>query len=93
MFESKIIAVDIDNNELNKEIIKIDYKVNVDLNYFIDNVNLPVKNNMSWIENVTRGKNGLNIPETIYSKDGINPYYLLDRISNVNNFSTNYICS
>lgn len=76
--EAKIIYIDNDSNELEKQNLNYYMKVNIDLNLFFDNYNFKTKNYDSWIAKCIYWKNKwlFEIPN-ISDDNGINPYYAL----------------
>jgi acetolactate synthase-1/2/3 large subunit len=76
--EAKIVYIDNDPNELEKQNLNYELKINMDLNVFFDKYNYPVSNYNSWIEKCNHWKNKW-IFETpnLSDEKGINPYYAL----------------
>ena len=86
--EAKIIAVDIDDYELNKKRgLKVDLKINSDLNYFFDLAN---KNNRflcekdKWVKIAKNWKIKYPIIKENYYKQKkfVNPYVFMKKLSN-----------
>jgi acetolactate synthase-1/2/3 large subunit len=77
--EAKIIYIDNDINEINKENLKYELKLNMDLNYFFEFYNYPVYDYPNWIEKCKHWKNKWinEIPKDLNDTYGINPYYSL----------------
>jgi len=77
--EAKIIYIDNDQNELEKENTHYDLKINMDLNLFFDNYNFEVKVNLSWNEKCKHWKNKwqFETPADLSDINGINPYKFL----------------
>jgi acetolactate synthase-1/2/3 large subunit len=77
--EAKIVYIDNDQNEIEKQNLKYELKMNMDLNTFFDNYNYSVNDYTSWIEKCSHWKNKW-IFETPNSSDVngiINPYFAL----------------
>ena len=76
--EAKIIYIDNDNNELEKENIKYDFKFNMDLNLFFDNFNFELNSYDEWLSkcNIWKQKWLFETPN-LSDENGINPYYAL----------------
>jgi acetolactate synthase-1/2/3 large subunit len=79
--EAKIIYIDNDQNELEKENINYELKVNMDLNDFYNNYNYDFKDFTEWIKKCNHWKNKwqYELPEDLNDKNGINPYYTLKK--------------
>jgi acetolactate synthase-1/2/3 large subunit len=81
--EAKIIYIDNDQNELEKDNTHYDIKLNMDLNLFFDNFNYEFTNNNEqngwWIEKCNHWKNKwlFETPSDLNDDNGINPYYIL----------------
>jgi acetolactate synthase-1/2/3 large subunit len=80
--EAKIIYIDNDTNELEKENIKYTLKVNMDLNTFFDNFNYDSRNldYSEWINKCIHWKKKwiFEMPNNyLDDSKGINPYYAL----------------
>ena len=77
--EAKIIYIDNDQNELEKENIKYDLKINMDLNLFFDYYNFETKDYSKWIEKCYHWKNKwlFETPADLSDSKGINPYNFL----------------
>ena len=94
--EATKIMIDIDENEFKKNDVKIDHYLNMTINNFIENINFDNKDNNKWIEKCNHWKKKwfLQIPKTIETDKGLNPYYLIQEIGKINNKPTNYVtCS
>ena len=76
--EAKIVYIDNDPNELEKQNLNYELKINMDLNMFFDKYDFPVSNYNSWIEKCNHWKNKW-IFETpnLSDEKAINPYYAL----------------
>jgi acetolactate synthase-1/2/3 large subunit len=78
--EAKIIYIDNDQNELEKNNIKYTLKVNMDLNMFFDNYNFEPSNYSTWIDKCVHWKSKwlFETPLNMLEDDNIvNPYYVL----------------
>ncbi len=77
--EAKIIYIDNDIDELKKENIKYELKLNMDLNYFFDNFNTNINDNREWMNKITHWKKKWSYETPPISSSTINPYHYLDR--------------
>lgn len=79
--EAKIIYIDNDQNELEKENVKYELKINMDLNDFFDNYYFSTKDFSEWIGKCNHWKNkwSYELPEDLSDNNGINPYYTLKK--------------
>ena len=79
--EAKIIYIDNDKNELEKENINYELKINMDLNDFYDNYDFDFKDFSEWIQKCNHWKNKwqFELPEDLNDENGINPYYTLKK--------------
>ena len=79
--EAKIIYIDNDKNELEKNNLNYNLKINMDLNLFFDNFNFETKLFTDWIDkcNIWRNKWLFELPSDISDTNGINPYYALNK--------------
>jgi len=77
--EAKRIYIDNDQNELEKENIKYDLKMNMDLNLFFDYYSFEEKDYSPWIEKCIHWKNKwlFETPKVDHSNSLINPYTFL----------------
>jgi acetolactate synthase-1/2/3 large subunit len=75
--EAKVIYVDIDPNELAKETIPYNIKLNTDLNTFFDSFSYTSPNYSEWRTRCLHWKSKwlFEIPPTVLDKPIINPYY------------------
>ena len=81
--EAKIVYIDNDANELEKQNLDYELKINMDLNTFFDNYKYSVKDYNSWIEKCVHWKNKWIFETPDLSDDkGINPYYALKEFFN-----------
>jgi acetolactate synthase-1/2/3 large subunit len=102
------IVVDIDENELNKPTVNIDYKINDDLYSFLNKLNneLFMKEVPNWNEWVKRTqtwkyKYPVFQPEYKYNTDRINSFYFMEVLSEkltdnnivVTDMGTSYTCT
>ena len=76
--EAKIIYIDNDENELEKENIKYDFKFNMDLNLFFDNFNFELKSYDEWLSKCNNWKQKwlFEVPN-VTDENIINPYHIL----------------
>ena len=76
--EAKIIYIDNDENELEKENIKYDFKFNMDLILFFDNFNFELKSYDEWLSKCNNWKQKwlFEVPD-ITDENVINPYHIL----------------
>ena len=91
---AKIVYIDNDNNELEKQNISYELKINCDLNLFFDNYNFPFYNYDTWINKCLHWKKKwiFEIPN-ICDKNGINPYFALKELYNHIQDNSITICS
>jgi acetolactate synthase-1/2/3 large subunit len=77
--EAKIVYIDNDANEIEKQNLKYELKINVDLNTFFDNYNYSVNDYTSWVEKCNHWKNKwiFETPTDLSDENGINPYFAL----------------
>ena len=82
--EAKIIYIDNDQNELEKQNLNYELKINMDLNTFFDNYNYSVYDYSKWIKKCNHWKNkwGFETPN-LSDEKGINPYYALKEFYNL----------
>jgi len=90
--KSKIIAVDIDKNELSKQRgLKLYLKVNCDLSIFFDLINTQLKKNKNnfdkWLNKCLGWKEQYPITKSEYYKQKkyVNPYVLINELSKILN--------
>jgi acetolactate synthase-1/2/3 large subunit len=83
--EAKIIYIDNDQNELEKNNLKYNLKINMDLNLFFDNYNFEPKLYTEWINKCLHWKNKwlFELPLNISDENGINPYYALHKFYDI----------
>jgi len=92
--EAKIIYIDIDNNELEKENINYEMKLKMDLNIFFDNYNFTSKNYNTWIKKCNHWKNKWIFEMPQFSdNDKINPYYALKKLFDISEGNKITLCS
>ena len=81
--EAKIVYIDNDENELEKNNVNYTLKLNIDLNLFFDNYQYEVKQSYdSWIKKCNHWKNKwqFELPENVLDDSkGINPYFSLKK--------------
>jgi acetolactate synthase-1/2/3 large subunit len=82
--EAKIIYIDNDENELEKNNINYHLKINIDLNLFFDNYNFEAKNYSYWIDKCLHWKKKwlFETPD-LSDEKGLNPYYVLKEFNNM----------
>jgi len=84
--EAKIVFIDNDENELQKNNTHYDLKINIDLNLFFDYYDYNVNDYDTWIKKCNYWKNKwqFELPENVMdNSNGINPYLLLNIFFNV----------
>lgn len=93
--EAKIIYIDNDKNELLKENIHYELKINMDLNLFFDNFNFETQDYNWWIEkcNHWKSKWQFELPINLYDENVINPYYALKHFFKVAPENKVILCS
>ena len=81
--EAKIVYIDNDQNELEKQNLNYELKINMDLNTFFDSYKYSTYDYSSWIDKCIHWKNKW-IFETpnLSDEKGINPYYVLKEFFN-----------
>jgi len=84
--ESKIIMVDIDQSELEKHTLNIDYPINDDLNSFLSLLDKTIDNNfenkVDWLKYCGMVKDKYPVFLKKYSESKlVNPYYFIDELS------------
>ena len=81
--EAKLVYIDNDQNELEKQNLNYELKINMDLNTFFDSYKYSVYEYSQWIEKCIHWKNKW-IFETpnLSDEKGINPYYALKEFFN-----------
>ena len=82
--EAKIVYIDNDQNEIEKQNLKYELKINMDLNTFFDNYNYSVNDYTSWIEKCMHWKRKwiFETPNLSDVNGIINPYYALKEFFN-----------
>jgi len=77
--DAKVIYIDNDENELEKQNLKYEMKLNMDLNIFFDNFNFKEKIYQDWINKCNHWKNKwiFELPDYLDDNNGINPYFAL----------------
>jgi acetolactate synthase-1/2/3 large subunit len=93
--EAKIIYIDNDQNELEKNNLNYILKFNLDLNLFFDYFNYNPKRYDTWINkcNVWKKKWFFELPNNISDNDIINPYYALKIFYDIAPSNKMTICS
>lgn len=92
---AKVIAVDVDNNELNKHTLKIDIKIHADAKKFINELRgaSVSKDYQQWLERCNKYK--LQYPTLVESRrqvvDYIDSYYFFNLLSNLAPAETVYV--
>ena len=83
--EAKIVYIDNDQNELEKNNLNYALKVNMDLNLFFDNYNFEPKCYDTWISKCNSWKNKwlFEMPSDLSDEKGINPYLALKRFYDI----------
>jgi acetolactate synthase-1/2/3 large subunit len=83
--EAKIVYIDNDQNELAKDNLNYNLKINMDLNLFFDNYNFEPKSYDTWISkcNSWKSKWLFELPSNLSDENGVNPYLALKRFYNV----------
>lgn len=83
--EAKIIYIDNDQNELEKNNLKYSLKINMDLNLFFDNYNYDPKCYDTWISKCGSWKQkwSFELPANLSDEHGINPYLALKQFYNI----------
>ena len=93
--EAKIIYIDNDHNELEKNNLNYTIKCNMDINLFFDNFNYEIKSFFEWrnICKSWREKWLFELPSDITDDNGINPYYALNLFYDISPSNKITICS
>jgi acetolactate synthase-1/2/3 large subunit len=93
--DAKIIYIDNDKNEIEKQNLNYTIKCNMDLNLFFDNFNYEIKTFLEWRTICTRWRSKwlFELPEDISDEKGINPYYALNLFYNIAPSNKITICS
>ncbi len=84
--EAKIVFIDNDENELQKNNTHYDLKVNMDLNLLFDYYDYDINDYDTWIKKCNYWKNKwqFELPENVMDdSNGINPYLLLNKFFKV----------
>lgn len=85
--EAKIIYIDNDQNEIEKNNVNYTLKTNMDLNLFFDyfQYQYDTNNSKNWVEKCNHWKNKwiFELPQNISDEKGINPYYALKTFFNI----------
>ena len=94
--EAKKIIIDIDIDELNKDNIEYELKINIDLTHFFDLFNKEIKSYEWWINKCVHWKNKwINEMPVNYLDDlnGVNPYNVLNKLYNIDINNKISVCS
>jgi acetolactate synthase-1/2/3 large subunit len=91
--EAKIIYIDIDNNEIEKNNIDYHLKCNMDLNIFFDNYNYDIIQYNEWLQKCKYWKNKWFFESPEYIKDIVNPYHFLKSFFSLAPSNKNIVCS
>lgn len=81
--EAKKVIIDIDKEELDKDNIDYELKINMDLEYFFDKFNFIPKSYENWILKCNHWKNKWDNEMPLNYMDdsnGVNPYYILNKL-------------
>jgi acetolactate synthase-1/2/3 large subunit len=84
--EAKIVYIDNDENELKKDNLKYDFKINMDLNLLFDNYNYEPIEYKDWKEKCTHWKNKWLFELPLNTKDienKVNPYIVLKKFFDI----------
>ena len=94
--EAKKVIIDIDEEELNKDNIEYELKINMDLTHFFDLFNKEIKSYEWWINKCVHWKNKwINEMPVNYLDDlnGVNPYNVLNKLYNIDINNKISVCS
>ncbi len=96
--EAKIIYIDNDENELQKENVNYYLKINMDLNLLFDNFNYDEKtfpDYTEWVDKCNYWKNKwmYEMPTDLSDENGINPYLALKKFNEIAPSNKNVICA
>jgi acetolactate synthase I/II/III large subunit len=84
--EAKIVYIDNDENELKKDNLKYDFKINMDLNLLFDNYNYEPIEYKDWKDKCTHWKNKWLFELPLNTKDienKVNPYIVLKKFFDI----------
>jgi acetolactate synthase-1/2/3 large subunit len=84
--EAKIVYIDNDENELKKDNLKYDFKINMDLNLLFDNYNYEAIDYKDWKDKCTHWKNKWLFELPLNTKDienKVNPYIVLKKFFDI----------
>tara|TARA_Y100000590_G_scaffold35278_1_gene38339 strand:+ start:2228 stop:3898 length:1671 start_codon:yes stop_codon:yes gene_type:complete len=104
---AKILMVNNDKVEMSKPELKVDLKINSDLNYFLKLINKKLNNlskidHKAWLETCLKYKKKMKIVSEKMAKNPINSYYFIKSLSDLTKNDTifvndagsaNYACS
>jgi acetolactate synthase-1/2/3 large subunit len=94
--EAKKVIIDIDDEELNKDNIEYELKINIDLTHFFNIFNKEIKSYEWWINKCVHWKNKwINEMPLNYLDDsiGVNPYNVLNKLYDLNYDNKITVCS
>ena len=93
--DAKIIYIDIDSDELQKENINYTLKLNMNLNIFFDHYNYDICDYSRWVTKCNNWKNRweFELPENISDENGINPYFFLKNFFQTAPDNKTIVCS
>lgn len=94
--EAKKVIIDIDDEELNKDYVKFDLKIKMDLNNFFCLFDKKNKSYEKWSNKCLHWKNKWNSempPNYLDDSNGINPYNVLNKLYNLDYSDKITICS
>jgi len=93
--EAKIIYIDNDENELEKENVNYTLKVDMDLNLFFDYFSFKTKHYGNWLKTCNHWKQKwiFELPTNITDENGINPYFALKTFFEIAPENKIIICS
>jgi len=81
--EAKIVYIDNDTNELQKENLDYELKINMDLNTLFDNAKFTQVDYSEWIEKCQHWKQKWIFESPPYSSEMVNPYHVLKSFYNL----------
>jgi len=94
--EAKVIYIDIDQNELDKNNINYELKINMDLNVLFEGYSYEQIDYSEWIKKCNHWKKkwAFELPyDYLNDTKGINPYYALYRFFEISPGNKNILCS
>jgi acetolactate synthase-1/2/3 large subunit len=75
--EAKIVYIDNDENELQKNNLQYELKINMDVNDFFDNANFEKNDYTEWINKCNHWKKKWLFESPLFIEDKVNPYHVL----------------